>query len=350
MTMLSEIVDVVIGVDTHKHTHTAGILDAGTGAELGDLTVATDPGGFDELIGFADRHDGVRVWAIEGTGGYGAGLARHLHAAGEWVVELDRPDRSRRRHGAKSDPLDAYRAAREALARTRLASPRAPGSRAALSVRLAARRSAVEAATVAQRQLNALVIAAPETLRARLRGHSIRTMIPIAARLRGHDNWDVETIQTAHVLRALAKRIVALEAEATEHERALAVTVKAWRPDLLELCGVGPINAAVVLCAWSHPGRIHSDAAFAMLAGTAPIPASSGQTIRYRLNRSGDRQLNRAIHNITICRLRYDPATRAYAERRRNQGRTDREIRRCLKRYITRQLFRQLEHQPLDNP
>ncbi len=350
MTMLSEIVDVVIGVDTHKHTHTAGIVEAGTGGELGDLTVATDPVGYGELIEFADRHHGVRVWAIESTGGYGAGLARHLQAAGEWVVELDRPDRPARRHGAKSDPLDAYRAAREALARATLASPRAPGSRAALSVRLTARRSAIEAATVAQRQLNALVIAAPELLRARLRNRTIRTMIPIAARLRGHPSWDVETVETAHVLRALAKRILTLETEAADHERALAVTVKSWRPDLLHLCGVGPINAAVVLCAWSHPGRIHSDAAFAMLAGTAPIPASSGQTIRYRLNRSGDRQLNRALHNITICRLRYDPTTRTYAERRRTEGKTDREIQRCLKRYITRQLFRQLQHPPLDTP
>ena len=348
MSMLSDLVDIVIGVDTHKHTHTAGVIDAGTGGQLGDRTVPTDPSGFDELIEFADARDGVRVWAIEGTGGYGAGLTRHLQARGEWVIELDRPDRPARRHGAKSDPLDAYRAAREALSRVTLASPRAPGSRAALSVRLAARRSAIEAATVAQRQLNALVIAAPESLRCRLRGLSIRSMIPIAARLRGHDSWDTETIETAHVLRALAKRIIALENEAAEHERALATTIKTWRPDLLELCGVGPINAAIVLCAWSHPGRIHSDAAFAMLAGAAPIPASSGQTVRYRLNRAGDRQLNRALHNIAVCRLRYDPTTRAYAERRRNDGKTDREIRRCLKRYIARQLFRQLER-PLDN-
>jgi transposase len=349
MTMLSELVDVVIGVDTHKHTHTAGIIDAGTGGQLGDRTVATDPCGYDELVAFADTCDGVRVWAIEGTGGYGAGLARHLQALGEWVVELDRPDRPARRHGAKSDPLDAYRAAREALSRVMLASPRAPGSRAALSVRLAARRSAIEAATVAQRQLNALAIAAPEQLRCRLRGHSIRTMIPIAARLRGHDSWDTETLETSRVLRALAKRIIALENEAADHERALAITVKTWRPDLLELCGVGPINAATVLCAWSHPGRVRSDAAFAMLAGVAPIPASSGQTVRFRLNRSGDRQLNRALHNIAVCRLRYDPTTAAYAERRRTDGKTDREIRRCLKRYIARQLFRQLER-PLDNP
>ncbi len=350
MTMLTEIVDIVIGVDTHKHTHTAGVVNASTGTELGDLTVNTDPRGYDMLVEFADQHDGTRVWAIEGTGSYGAGLARHLHAAGEWVIELDRPNRPARRHGAKSDLIDAYRAAREALSRATLASPRAPGTRAALSVRLAARRSAIEAATAAQRQLNALAIAAPEPLRARLREHTIRTMIPIAARLRGHTSWDHETVETAHVLRALAKRIIALETEAADHEHALTVTVKSWRPDLLDLCGVGPINAAIILCAWSHHDRIHSDAAFAMLAGTAPIPTSSGQTVRYRLNRSGDRQLNQALHNIAICRLRYDPTTRAYAERRHAEGKTNREIRRCLKRYITRQLFRQLQNPPLDTP
>ncbi len=350
MTIVADVVDVVIGVDTHKHTHTAGLVNADTGAELGDLTVSADPDGYAELIEFAERQPGTRIWAIESTSSYGAGLTRHLQTAGEWVIELDRPDRPTRRNGAKSDPLDAYRAAREALSRTRLASPRAPGTRAALAARLAARRSAIEATTTAKCQLNALVITAPETLRARFRGHSTLTMIPIAARLRGHNSWDLETAETALVLRALAKRIIALETEAADHERALTVTITSWRPDLLKLCGVGPINAAVVLCAWSHPGRIHSEAAFAMIAGTAPIPASSGQTMRHRLNRSGDRQLNRAIHNITICRLRHDPTTRAYAERRRSDGKTDREIRRCLKRYITRQLFRQLQHPPLDTP
>ena len=122
--------------------------------------------------------------------------------------------------------------------------------------------------------------------------------------------------------------------------------MRGWRPDLLELPGVGPINAATVLTAWSHPGRCRNDAAFAMLAGAAPIPASSGKTVRYRLNRAGDRQLNRALHNITLSRLRYDPDTRAYAERRRGEGKTDRDIKRCLKRYIARQLYRQLEAAP----
>ncbi|MGE3835083.1 MAG: transposase, partial [Acidimicrobiia bacterium] len=218
--------------------------------------------------------------------------------------------------------------------------------RAALSVLLAARRSAVDAATVAQRQLNALVTAAPECLRARFRGQSTTVMVATAARLRVQPTWDVETATTAAVLRSLARRTLELTAEAAAHEKAILAIVRAWRPDLLDERGVGPIVAAVVLCAWSHPGRVRSDAAFAMLAGVCPIPASSGLTTRHRLNRSGDRQLNRALHVIVLSRLRYDPATRAYAERRRAEGKTDRDIKRCLKRYIARHLYRQLETGP----
>jgi hypothetical protein len=341
MTMLSEIVDVVIGVDTHKHTHTAAVVIAGTGAAVDHMTEATDPDGYAALLARADQHSGLRAWAIEGANGYGAGLARFLAERGELVIELDRPARPARRHGAKSDELDAVRAAREALTREHLAQPRNDGERAALSVRLTARNSAVNASTTAQRQLHALVIAAPETLRGRLRGKSTSDMVRTCARLRIDARWDV---MTRLVLRTLARRITDLNTEARDHERAILALVRSWRPDLLTEQGIGPIVAAVVLCAWSHPGRIRSEAAFAMLAGTAPIPASSGLTTRHRLNRSGDRQLNRALHTIVLARLRYDPATRAYAERRRAQGKTDREIKRCLKRYITRQLYRQLEN------
>ena len=148
------------------------------------------------------------------------------------------------------------------------------------------------------------------------------------------------------VLRDLARRARYLEAEAAEHEAAIRTIVRSWRPDLLQLTGVGPIVAATVLTAWSHPGRCRDDAAFAMLAGAAPIPASSGKTVRYRLNRSGDRQLNRALHTVALCRLKRDPRTRAYAQRRRTEGKTDREIKRCLKRYIARELYRRLETLP----
>jgi transposase len=307
------------------------------------VTVSTDPDGCRAVVAFAEEHPGRRAWAIEGTASYGAGLCRFLRERGERVIELDRPARPVRRHGAKSDPLDAIRAAREALARSIHAEPRASGERAALSVLLSARRSAVDGAGDAQRQLHALVTAAPECLRARFRGQSTTVMVKTAARLRHSAAWDLETAATAGVLRSVARRSIELTAEAATHEQHIVTIVRSWRPDLLDQPGVGPIVAAVLLCAWSHPGRVHDEAAFAMLAGVCPIPASSGVTTRHRLNRSGDRQLNRALHVVVLSRLRYDPATHAYAERRRSEGKTDREIKRCLKRYVARQLYRQLE-------
>ncbi|MGH3260374.1 MAG: IS110 family transposase, partial [Trebonia sp.] len=206
MTTLSEIVEVVIGVDTHVKTHSAAAVDARTGAVLGELTVDATPGGYQQLVTFAEEHAALRAWAIEGTGGHGAGLARLLDEHGEVVLELDRPNRTARRNGAKSDPLDAIRAAREALSRATLGTPRCAGNRQALSVLLAARRSAVDAAGVAQRQLFSLVIAAPEVLRARFRDKKLPAMVRVAARLRVSSSWDTETATTATILRDLARR------------------------------------------------------------------------------------------------------------------------------------------------
>jgi transposase len=329
MHMLADLVELVIGVDTHKHTHTAAVVTAATGAVVAQATVTATPAGYRQLLKLVGQQPGQRVWAIEGTGGYGAGLTRFLHTHAEQVVELDRPKRATRRHGAKSDPLDATRAAREALGRDRLAQPRATGHRAALQARLTTRRSAVQASTDAQRQLHALVVAAPDPLRGRLRGLTTRQLVTACGRLRQRAAWD---------------------AEIADHTRAITTLVRAWRPELLTPCGVGPIVAAIVLCAWSHPGRCRTDAAFAMLGGAAPIPASSGQTVRVRLNRSGDRHLNQALHLIVLTRLRHDPATRAYATRRRAEGKTNREIRRCLVRYVARQLYRLLEANPHFDP
>lgn len=168
MPILSEIVDIVIGVDTHKHTHTAAVVSASTAAEHDIRSVTADPDGYAALLELAEQHAGLRVWAIEGTNSYGAGLTRFLIEHGEWVIELDRPERAARRHGAKSDPIDAVRAAREALSREHLHEPRGDGERQALSVRLTARRLAVAAAADAQRQLHGLVVAAPERLRSKL--------------------------------------------------------------------------------------------------------------------------------------------------------------------------------------
>jgi len=344
VTMLAELVDVVIGVDTHRDTHTAAVVMAPTGAAIATATVSADPVGYTALVALADRHGRRRAWSIEGTGSYGAGLTRHLTGIGEHVIEIERPNRARRRNGAKDDTIDAVRAGREALARSDAAQPRAAGQRAALATLLAARRSAIDAATDAQRQLNALAITAPETLRTRLRGQKTRALLNTAAKLRIQSRWDLETTTAAATMRSLARRSAALEAEAAEHEAALRSIVERWRPDLLDQTGIGPIVAAAILCAWSHPGRFRSEAAFAQLAGVAPIPASSGLTTRHRLNRSGDRQLNRALHVIAIQRLRLDPRTIAYRDKRRADGKTDREIRRCLKRYIARDLYRMLEH------
>jgi len=250
MSMLAELVEVVIGVDTHKDTHTAAVVDARTGGVLARATVTADPDGYTELLELAERHSGLRAWAMEGTGGYGAGLARHLAKADELVVELDRPKRPARRAGAKSDPIDAERAARDALSRAHLAQPKTGAERAALQMRLTARRAAVEAATAAQRQLLALVITAPETVRARFRGQNTRAMLTTAARLRpATSTGDVEMITALTVLRQLARRVHFLEAEAGEHEQAIRTMVRSWRPDLLQLTGVGPIVAATVLTA-----------------------------------------------------------------------------------------------------
>ena len=343
MPMLAELVDVVIGVDTHKHTHSGAVVTR-HGTVLDEITIEATGRGFADLLAVAEHHPGRRAWAIEGTASYGAGLTTWLRERGERVIEVDRPSRPHRRHGRKSDELDAVRAARDAFSQEHLAQPRQGELRAALVTLVAARRSAVSAYTDAQRQLQDLVVTAPEALRARLRGLSTRRLITACERLRCPRVATVPHATLVAVLRSLAKRIRVLEAEARAHERAILAAVREWRSDLLGLFGVGPIVAAHVLCAWSHPERFRSEAAFAMLAGTAPIPASSGQVVRHRLNRFGDRQLNWAINTIVVQRLQRDSATRAYADRRRAEGKSPAEIRRCLKRYVARELFRLLEH------
>jgi transposase len=270
LTDLREVVDVVIGVDTHVHTHAAAVVDAGTGGVLDEITVEASAEGYAELVEFANNHATLRAWAIEGTGGHGAGLSRHLLASSEIVIEVDRPKRAARRNGAESDPLDAIRAAREAMARPRLGTPRTGGERQALSVLLAARRSAINASTEAQQQVFSLVIAAPDPIRGRFRGQKLAAMLTTAANLRVHACWDTETTSTVVALRTLARRAHAMLTEARDLQKAIVAIIRSWRPDLLEEFGVGPIVAATVLCAWSHPGRIHSEAAFAMLAGVAP--------------------------------------------------------------------------------
>ena len=253
LTDLREVVDVVIGVDTHVHSHSAAVLDTATGGVLDEITVEATAEGYAELVEFANNHATLRAWAIEGTGGHGAGLSRHLLEISEIVIELDRPKRAARRNGAKSDPLDAIRAAREAMARPRLGTPRSGGERQALSVLLVARRSAINASTEAQQQVFSLVIAAPEPIRLRFRGQKLAAMLNTAAKLRVHSSWDVETTNTVVALRTLARRAHAMLKEARELQKAIVGIIRGWRPDLLEEFGVGPIVAATVLCAWSTP-------------------------------------------------------------------------------------------------
>jgi transposase len=343
MPMLEGAVEGVIGVDTHKHTLTAAAVDP-VGAVLDQRTDRAEPAGYRRLLAFGRRRvPGRRVWALEGTGGYGAGLAVFLADHGEQVVGIDRPARPARRSGAKSDPLDAARAAREALAREHLASPRARGTREALRVLLTCRHGAVTARTATINQPKALVVSAPAQLRSQLAGLDDDELVGVCARLRGHPSRPVEHSATVRALRSTARRILALRAEVDEVGGQPGRLVAATTPALLEVVGIGPVVAAQLLVSWSHPGRLRSEAAFAALAGAAPIPASSGKTVRYRLDRSGDRQLNRALHTMVLVRRAHHPETRAYVARRTAQGKTSKEVNRCLKRALARRPYKLLE-------
>ncbi len=307
-------------------------------------TLPADAFGYRRLLGFGRTHaPGRRLWAIEGTGSFGRGLTTFLLEQQERVVEVDRPARPARRNGAKADDLDAVRAAREVLGREHLAQPRRRGDREAMRVLLRTRQGAVGASQRAQCHLQALIVTAPQALREQLEAKSTKDCVLRCARLRTALQHSIEHRATIAALRATARRILALDAEADEHETRLQELVSAAAPALLAELGVGVLSAAELLCAWSHPGRLRSEAAFAALAGVAPIAASSGQTIRYRLNRAGDRQLNRALHTIVLSRLAHHAETKAYAARRTREGKSPRDIKRCLKRHLARRLFKVLE-------
>ena len=345
MTILAELVDVVIGVDTHKHMHMTMPVTA-TGVAHPALEVPATPIGFDRALAAAAGVGERRAWAIEGCGSWGRGFTRWLQARGERVIEVERPARPKRRMGRKNDMIDAERAAREALRSHVHVEPKAEGVRDVIAAAQLARDSAVQAATNAERQLLALANTAPETLAGRLRGmttsHTVRTCA----------TWQPTRLNNpadtaiAATMRTLARRVITLRKEAGEHLKVLDNHVRQWRPDLLEQTGVGPVVAATVLLAWSHPGRVRSAAAFCMLAGTAPIDASSGQTGKHRLNRHGDRKLNVAINTIAITRMRCECRTRDYVAKRTSDGKTPRDIRRCVKNYVARDLFNLLEHTP----
>jgi transposase len=344
--MLADELDYVVGVDPHRDTHALAIVHAATGAAVFPAQVAASERGYVEALGLAEREaPGRRAWAIEGAGSYGAGLARFLAGRGEWVLEVGRTRRERRSH-SKTDALDALRAARSVLGAGRLASPRAAGQREALRALMVARAGALAAKKAGLCQLRALIVTCPEPLRSELRARTRARLLRRLALVRPDRHQDAELRGTLVALRALARRVQALTAEERELKREIQALVARLAPTLLHEPGVGPVAAAQVLLSWSHHGRFRSDAAFARLAGAAPIAASSGLTIRHRLDPGGDRQLNRALHTILVSRRKHDPATIAYIERRRAEGKTVREAIRCLKRYLARSLFRQLEAMP----
>jgi transposase len=290
---------------------------------------------------------GRRIWAVEGTGTYGAGLTTFLQAAGEAVGEVERPKRERRQSG-KSDVIDAVRAAREALGKEQLAEPRQAGLRATVRLLLVTRREVVSSRTRAYNQLHALVVTAPEQIRSRFletsrRFHSGERLVKRCIGLRVPGQSPLEVKVLLQVMRQMARRVAALDVEAKSYEAELRELMNSLAPELLAQPGFGVFTAAEVLIAWSHRGRVHSEAAFAKLAGVAPLEASSGQVIRHRLNRGGDRRLNMALHQVVLSRMRYDAETQAYVTRRRAEGKSARDIRRCLKRFVARRLFRLLE-------
>ena len=344
--MVTDSLDVVIGVDTHRDAHSLALVRSRDGVLIAEQEQPATRAGYRAALRLGKRAGERRLWALEGTGSYGAGLARFLAERGERVCEVERPAREGSRARLKSDSLDALRAARAALAGQALASPRAAGRREALRVLLQAREGAVAIRRSGLNQLRALVVSAPEELRERLRGQSREALVSTCSHLRPHSRQQAELYATALALRSIARRVEQATREAAGLQAELARFVCELAPQLLALAGVGPISAAQVLVSWSHRGRLRSEAAFARLAGAAPIPASSGKTVRHRLDRGGDRQLNRALHTIVLTRRRGDVATIAYIARRVSEGKSERDAVRCLKRYLARQLFRLLEAIP----
>jgi transposase len=334
-------VEVTGGVDTHKDTHTAAAVDA-AGRVLGSAQFPATPAGYGRLLAWLRSFGTLRLVGIEGTGVYGAGLARHLASEGVAMVEVDRPDRKSRRWQGKSDPVDAEAAARTALAARRTGVPkRRDGQVEALRALRVARRSAVGQRADVQRQIKALVVTAPEPLRARLRELPDRRLVQVCAATRpDRTRAEDPAVATRLALRALARRHQQLSAEISELDALITPLTATISPTLRALHGVGPDTAGQLLVtAGQNTHRLRSEAAFAMLCAAAPLPASSGRTNRHRLNRGGDRQANAALYRIVLCRMRWDPRTRAYVERRTKEGMSKKEIIRCLKRYVAREVY-----------
>jgi transposase len=334
---------VVLGVDTHLEFHVAVVLDL-LGRRLGESKAPTTLEGYRNLLSWAEGFGQVRCAGVEGTGSYGAGLARYLKAAGIAVVEVERPKRRHLRRKGKSDPIDAEAAARAVLAGQGAGVPRSGDGRVEMIRTLrSARRSAVKARVQAANLLKAMLVTAPEALRRRLRDLPTKELVAVVGRFRlGGEPEDVEAA-TKFALRSVARRYQVLSAEIVGLDAQLERLVAQVSPELVSLPGVGTHHAATLLVlAGDNPDRLKSEASFASLCGVSPIEASSGKVVRHRLNRGGNRDANRALHMICVVRMGSDRRTKTHLARRLVEGKSKWEIMRCLKRYIAREVYRVL--------
>ena len=342
--MLSIISDaVVIGVDTHKDIHIAVAIDR-LGARLGTTAIPVTARGYQQLVDWARSHGPVYAFGIEGTGSYGAGLSRALIADGHRVIEVSRTNRQLRRKLGKTDTVDAEAAARAVLSGEASDPPKSGDGQVEMIRHLKiARDTALKSRTQAMVTLKTLLINAPQTLReqfVRITGRM--TLVRALAALRP-GNMISPTASAKMALRALARRWLVLDTEIREHDAGLEVLIRARAPALIGAAGIGTGTIADMLVVLGdNPERMKSEGAFAKLCGVCPIPASSGKTNRHRLNRGGNRRANAALYRVAIVRMRSHLPTLAYIKRRTAEGKSLREILRCLKRYIAREIFRHL--------
>ena len=330
------------GAGTHAGTHAAAALDS-IGGLPGVQEFPVTPAGYARLPGWLGGFGTVALVGIEGTGSYGAGLARHITAAGIRVVEVDRSDRQDRRRQGKSDPLDAVSAARAAQSgRARGAPKGRDGAVEAIRALMVAKRSARSEQTQTINQARSLIVTGPDDLRARFTGHTVTALVSELAALRPRPGA-VVGYATRIALRELGRRAEFLDGQLERLDELIVPLVTARAPGLLALHGIGPDTAALLLiAAGDHPARLRSEAAWAHLCAVAPIPASSGKVTRHRLNPGGNREANHALWRIVITRMSSHPPTRAYVERRTAGGLSKKEIIRCLKRYLAREVYRHL--------
>jgi transposase len=336
---------VVAGVDTHAGTHHVGVCSL-TGTRLGDIEIPANPAGYRALVDFVATFGVVQMIGVEGTSSYGAGLARFLTTEAIEFREVIRPRRTQRRQG-KSDPLDAYAAAEQVLADPDGLPIAKSGDGIVEQIRvlLTVRRSAIKARVAAIRQIKSLLITAPEPLKQRWAHLPDRELLASLAATRPRAATDSVAAATARTLRRLARRHHYLGMEIAELDDDLRALVNTAAPAMIATKGYGVITTATLLVtAGANPHRLRSEASFAALCGTSPIPASSGKTRRYRLNRGGDRQANWALHQIALVRLSNDPRTRDYADRLRATGKSKKDVLRCLKRAIAREAFHLIAH------